>query len=166
MSLPAGIYQPIELSYRDAGNEIGRMQFYGALVADSDDTGNVEELNSALAAFITKAAAVANGALAKAVYVHEHIYTTTQPTNGAARELKLLIQYQDNTTGKGFTTTLPTLNPDIPVYVINKNVKDAVRVDTPTAITDLITAFQGLAKAPETGNDVTVVGLRVVGRNN
>lgn len=164
MSLPAGIYQPIEISLRDAGNEIGRMGFYGAPILDSDDAGNVEELNTAFAAFLTKMAAVANGVLAKAVYVHEHIYTTTQPTNGAAREIKLLIQYQDNTTGKSFTTTLPTLNPDVPVYVINKNVKDAVRVDTPAAITELITAFQGVAKAPETGNAVTVVGLRVVGR--
>jgi len=166
MALPAGIYQPVEISFRDAGNEIGTMRFYGALIADSDDAGNVEELNTAMAAFLTKAGAVANGALQKAVYVHEHLYTTTQPTNGAAREIKLLIQFQDNTTGKAYTTTLPTLNPDIPVYVINKNVKDAVRTDTPTAITDLITAFQNLAKAPETGNAVTVVGLRVVGRNN
>lgn len=166
MALPAGVYQPVELSYRDAGNEIGRMAFYGAKILDSDDAGNIEGLNTALATFITKAAAVANGALVKAVYTHETLYTTTQPTNGAARELKLLIQFQDNTTGKAFTSTLPTLNPDIPVYVINKNVKDAVRVDTPAAITELITAFQALAKAPETGNAVTVVGLRVVGRNN
>jgi len=166
MALPAGSYQPVEVSFRDAGNEIGTMRFFGALIADSDDAGNVEELNTVMAAFLTKAAAVANGALQKAVYVHEHLYTTTQPTNGAARELKLLIQFQDNTTGKAYTTTLPTLNPDVPVYVINKNVKDAVRTDTPTAITDLITAFQNLAKAPETGNPITVVGLRVVGRNN
>lgn len=166
MALPAGIYQPIDISFRDAGNEIGHMSFFGALIADSDDTGNIEGLNTALATFLTKAAAVANGSLAKVVYVHEHIYMTTQPTNGAAREIKLLIQFQDNTTGKSFNTTLPTLNPDIPVYVINKNVKDAVRVDTPAAITELITAFQALAKAPETGNAVTVVGLRVVGRNN
>lgn len=166
MGLGAGIYQPVDLSFRDAGNEIGRMSFFGQLVADSDDTGNVEELNALLATFITKAEVVANGALQKVVYVHEHLYTTTQPTNGAARELKLLIQFQDNTTGKAYTTTLPTLNPDVPVYVINKNVKDAVRTDTPSAITDLITAFQALARAPETANAVTVVGLRVVGRNN
>jgi len=166
MSLPAGIYQPVDISLRDAGNEIGRMSFYGQLVDDSDDEGNVEELNGLLATFLTKLAAITLGALQKVVYVHEHLYTTTQPTNGAAREIKLLVQFQDSTTGKAYTCTVPTLNPDTPVYVINKNVKDAIRTDTPAAITEFITAFTALARAPETGNAIAVVGLKVVGRNN
>lgn len=166
MSLGAGVYQPIEVSYRDAGNEIGTMRFYGALVANSDDAGNVEELNTAWTAFRSAANAVANGAMTQSSYLWTILFATEQPTNGAARELKLLIQYQDDETGKSYTTSLPTLNPDIPVYVVNKNVKDAVRVDTPSAITTLISTFEALAVAPETGNTVTVVGLKVVGRSN
>jgi len=40
-----------------------------------------------------------------------------------------------------------------------------VQLDTPTEVTDWITAFEAFAVAPRTGNAVTVKGLKVVGRN-
>lgn len=166
MALDAGTFWPVEIAYRDAGNEIGRMSFYGIPIDVSDATGNIEEAETAWEAFETAADALTLGAKVKSRYYSEITYMTTQPTNGAAREIKLLVQYQDSVTGKQFTATLPTLDPTIPTYVVNKNVKDAILTTAPTAITNFITAFQGLAKAPETHNAVTVVGLRVVGRNN
>lgn len=165
MSLDAGTYWPVELSYRDAGNEIGRMSFYGLPITVSDDAGDIEEAETAWEAFETAADAITLGAKVKSRYYSEITYMTTQPTNGAARETKLLIQYQDTTTGKQFTATLPTIDPTIPSYIVNKNVKDAISLSTPTGITNFITAFQNLARAPETHNAVAVVGLKVVGRN-
>lgn len=166
MSLGAGTYQPLEISLRDAGNEIGTMRFYAHEIDISDDTGNVEELNALFTTLQTKIAAVVLGAKTRSQYINETLYTTTQPTNGAARELKLLVQLQNFTTGRQLSFTIPTLNGTIPTYIINKNVKDAISLTAPTAIVDLIDAIEAIAEDPVDGGDVIVVGLRVVGRNS
>ena len=166
MSLGAGTYQPLEISFRDAGNEIGTMRFYAHPIEISDDTGNVEELNTLFTTLQTKIAAVVLGAKTRSQYIDETLFTTTQPTNGAARELKLFVQLQNNGSGRQLGFTIPTLNGTIPVYIINKNVKDAISLTSPTAITDLIDAIEAIAEDPVDGSDVTVVGLRVVGRNS
>jgi hypothetical protein len=166
MSLGAGTYQPLEISFRDAGNEIGTMRFYAHEIDISDDTGNVEELNTLFTTLQTKVAAVVLGAKTRSQYINETLFTTTQPTNGAARELKLFVQLQNNVTGRQLGFTIPTLDGTIPDYIVNKNVKDAISLTSPTAITQLITAIEDIAEDPVDGNDVTVVGLRVVGRNS
>lgn len=152
---------PAELSFRDAGNEISSFRVFGAtLTADNFD--DQEALWSTL---VTKATALCLGTLVKEKYANDETYSYVLPTNGAAREIKLLIQYIDNTTSKRLTATLPTINPATPVYIANINVKDAISVTTPTAITDFITAFNAFVVNPETQNAVTVIGLKVVGRN-
>jgi len=161
MSLPPGGYQPATISYRDAGNEIGTMSFYGSILT----TGNIVAKTTAWGALLAAADALALGRRSKDVYNDESIYAYGQPTNGAARELKLLIQYQDATTGEQFTTSLPTLNPTIPEYVVNVNAKDVVILTDPTEVSEWITAFQAFAVNPRTGNSVVVRGLQVVGRN-
>lgn len=165
MSLPSGVYAPVEISYRDAGNEIGTQRFFGIPIDVSDTAGNIEEAEAAWTAYLSAADAMTLGARTKDRYFNEALYATTQPTNGAARETKLLIQFQDSVTGKRYTTTLPTLDPTLPHYVINVNVKDGVLITEPTAMTNLVTAFQNLARAPETGNTVVVIGAQVVGRS-
>jgi len=165
MSLPAGSYQPIEISMRDAGNEIGTLRFFGLPVDIDDSTGNIEELNTLFTTLQTKIAAVVLGAKTRSQYINETIFTTVQPTNGAARETKLLVQLQNTVDGRKLTFTIPTLSPTVPVYIINENVKDAISLTTPTAITDLITAINAIAVDPMTGDPAHVVGLRVVGRN-
>lgn len=166
MSLPAGNYQPVEISLRDAGNEIGSSRFYGLPVEIDDATGNIEELNTLLTAYLAKQAAITLGQRTKVSYLRETTYTTTQPTNGAARELKLFVQLQNTVTGRQLGFSLPTLDPTIPAYVINKNVKDAIALTTPAGITEYITALNALAVDPIDGNPAHVVGLRVIGRNN
>jgi len=166
MSLPAGSYQPLEISFRDAGNEIGTMRFYATPLDISDDAGNIEELNTLFTTLQTKIAAVVLGAKTRSQYINETLFTTTQPTNGAARELKLFVQLQNFTSGRQLGFTIPTLNGTIPAYIVNKNVKDAISLTTPTSIVDLIDAIEAIAVDPIDGGDVVVVGLRVVGRNN
>jgi len=161
MALPPGGYQPASISYRDAGNEIGTMSFYGSILT----AGNIVAKTAAWAALLTACDALALGRRSKDVYNDESTYAYGQPTNGAAREIKLLVQYQDVTTGQRFTTTLPTLNPALPEYVVNENAKDVVVLSGPEEVVNFITAFEAFAVNPITGNAINVTGLKVVGRN-
>jgi len=162
MALPAGSYQPASISYLDAGNEIGTMTFYAPVISAANFTANV----ALWATLLTATDALTLGARKKDVYNDESLYLVAQPTNGAARETKLLVQFQDATTGERMTTTIPTLDPTIPDNVVNINAKDVVELATPAAVADWITAFEAFAVNPRTNNAVTVVGLQVVGRNN
>lgn len=163
MALPAGSYQPFEVAYLDAGNEIGRAQGYGAIV----DAGTFAAREAAWAAFLSAMDAIVLGARKKDRYNDESLYTVAQPTNGAARELKLLVQCQNTVTGRPYHFTVPTIDPTIPDYVANVNAKDAVQLDSPTEIADFITATEDFVRDPlAPTNGCTVIGLKVVGRNN
>lgn len=162
MGLPAGSYQPASISYLDAGNEIGTGSFYGPVISAANFTAKVALWGTLLAA----TDAIALGGRKKDVYNDESHYTVSQPTNGAAREMKLLVQFSDGTTGERMTTSIPTLDPAIPDYVPNINAKDVIVLETPTEIADFITAFEAFAVNPRTGNAVIVNGLKVVGRNS
>jgi len=161
MGLPAGSYQPAEISYLDAGNEIGTCRFFGTILT----AGNIVAKTALWATLLTATDAITLGTRKKDVYNDESLYTVVQPTNGAARETKLLVQFQDVTTGEQLSTSIPTLDPTVPSYVINKNARDVVELDTPTEIADFIDAFEAFAVNPRTGNAVSVIGLQVVGRN-
>jgi hypothetical protein len=163
MSLPAGTYQPAEITWYDAGNEPGTMKFYAKVITAANHDAQ-QTLFSTLA---TKAGVLALGAEGKRRYADEVLEDWDQPSNGANRETKLLVQFKDSTSGKRFTTTLPTIDPTIPVYIQNINVKDAIAIDEPTSIVEFIAAFEAFAVPPEAPtHTVTVIGLRVVGRNN
>lgn len=165
MSLPAGTYFPFEVVYVDSGNEASRFGAYGWVILPSDDEGNIEEAQAAFAALVTKTDAITLGQRVRSRYWGETLYEYDQTLNGANRETKLLVQYKDATNGQRFTVTVPTLDPDIPVPVVNVNVKDAYRMDTPASITEFITAFEAFVKTPLDNHAVEVIGLKVVGRN-
>lgn len=160
MSLPPGGYQPANISFRDAGNEIGTMGFYGPEL----NAGNFAAKTALWDTLLDKTDDLVLGRRSKDVYNDESIYAYGQPTNGAARELKLLVQFQDTVTGERMTTSIPTLNPGIPSYVVNINARDVVELDTPSQVVDWITAFEAFAVNPRTGNSINVTGLKVVGR--
>jgi hypothetical protein len=162
MSLPAGSYQPASIHYLDAGNEVGVGSFYGPILSAANHDAKV----ALWATLLTASDALTLGARIKDVYNDVSLYNVAQPTNGAARETKLLVQFEDGTTGEKMTFTLPTLDPTLPDYVVNVNAKDVILLDAPAAITDWITAFEAFAVNPRTGNAVVVAGLRVVGRNS
>lgn len=161
MPLPPGGYQPASISYLDAGNEIGTMRFFGGSLT----AGNIVAKTALWATLLTAADALALGNRVKDQYNDESRYAVSQPTNGAAREVKLLVQFKDATTGEKMTTSLPTLDPALPDYVINVNARDVILLDSPVEVTDFIAAFEAFAVNPRTGNAVTVIGLKIVGRN-
>lgn len=161
MSLGNGTYQPATASYLDAGNEIGQMQLYGPVITAANHDAKVTLWTNVLAAV----AAIVLGERQKAVYASTVITNQAAPANGAAREIKLLVQGQDVTTAKKLTFTIPTVDPTIPEYVANVNARDVILLDSPSTIVDLITALNLFWTNPETGNLVNVVGLKVVGRN-
>lgn len=175
MSRPNGFYGDVSISKLDAGNEIGVMSFVAEAI-DGDDTGsNLGTQTGLLATFRATLDAITLGATKKVEYYVTQDLNPALPTNGAARETKLLVMYRCIATGKRYTVTVPTLQPTIPVYVDNVSVKDAVRVDTPASIVNFINAFEAFAVAPDIPSDgdgtyatnpaIEVIGLRVVGRN-
>lgn len=163
MSAP-GDYAPASITFLDAGNEISSLSVFGPLSDDTTVVVNVTAFNL----MRTKAVAICLGVLAKSRYVTETIDDPVQPTNGAMRETKLLIQYKGATLGKRFTCTLPTLNPSntIVTYAQNINAKDVVLIPSSGALHDFLTAFAAFAVSPEDPTEgVEVIGLKVVGRN-
>jgi len=162
MSLPAGSRSPAEVSYLDAGNEIGNTRFYGLTLT----AGNFAAQAAKWATLLAAMDAVALGVRVRDQYNDETTYVGAQPTNGAARETKLLVQLINDVTGRKFGFSIPTLDPTIPDYVVNVSAKDAVVVTSPTEITDLITAIEDFCVDPlGEANAVSVIGLKVVGRN-
>jgi hypothetical protein len=122
------------------------------------------------ATLLSTADALTLGARTKDVYNDTSTYATVQPTSGAAREIKLLIQYQVDSganAGARWTTTLPTLDTTLVSYVQNINARDVVDPTTGAALLAFIDAFEAFAVDPAgTAEPVSVVGLKVVGRAN
>lgn len=175
MSRPIGEYGDWDVSVLDAGNEIGRMSGTARVVFGADDDSNIAAQTTLFNTFLAATAAIRLGSLQKTVYVSTQVYNNAVPTNGATRELKLLAMYRCTATGKRYSLTVPTLNPALPQYVQNVSVRDAVLTSAPSQITDWITAFNAFVVAPDipfsggvyaTNPACTIIGLRVVGRNN
>lgn len=166
MGLAPGTRAKASISFRDAGNEIGRFSCTGPDLA----AGTIAANEALWATLVAAAGALTLGAITKQQYSNEVTQATTQPTNGAAREIKLLIQYQVSTganTGARWTCTLPTLDTTLVSYVINVNAKDVVDPSVGDELLAFIAAFEAFAVDPANGTgEVVVVGLKVVGRNN
>jgi hypothetical protein len=166
MGLAPGTRQKASISYRDAGNEIGVFSCYGAVITDV----NFAAQAALWATVLSTADALTLGARVKDVYNDTTTYATVQPTNGAAREIKLLVQYQVDSganAGARWTSTLPTLDTTLVSYVININAKDVVDPSVGAALLAFIAAFEAFALDPAgSGAPTSVVGLKVVGRSN
>jgi len=166
MGMAPGTRQKASISYRDAGNEIGRFSCYGEVITDSNYTAQV----ALWATLLTATDAMVLGARTQDVYNDITNYATTQPTNGATRELKLLVQYQVNSganTGARWACTIPTLNVARVSYVVNINAKDVVDPSVGAQLLAWIAAFEAFARDPLISTEtVEVVGLKVVGRAN
>lgn len=153
-----GTVSPARLSLIDAGNERGVFSLYGAALT----TDNFDAQQTLWSTLVTKAMALVLGQKVTTDYGNKTDYAYTQPTNGAAREVALLVQGKDSVTGQRLTCKLPTLNLTAVTYVINLAAKDVVRTDTPSGITDFLTALAAFWVSPYTGNTVNVIGLKVV----
>jgi len=79
----------------------------------------------------------------------------------AQRELKWLVQYQGDSSGKLFSIEIAA--PDITDNVVeNTDIADLGSTDWAA----FVTAFEAYVKSPDNGTEaVTVIGARLVGRN-
>jgi len=121
-------------------------------------------------ALVTATQDITLGNMTKTEYISQVTVATVQPTDGAARELKLLVQYQVSTganAGARWNTTVPCLDVTKISYVQNINAKDVVDPSVGTELLAFIDAFEAFAVDPANGTgEVVVVGLKVVGRPN
>lgn len=94
--------------------------------------------------------------------------TNAYPTNPAAqRESKLLVNYQDDVTEKGYTLTIPTVDFSTLVFVpLGGDAVQFAGAAASAAIKAWVTAFEAIAVSPDDDtHSVTVTGMRYVGRN-
>lgn len=161
MSLPSGTYQPFEITYLDAGNE--KSSFSGYSVVSS--AGNLVAQSALFATLVAATDAIVLGTRTQTRHCSLVTSSAVPPINGAAREIKLLIQWQNQVNGRKGVITVPTINPAIPDYVLNINARDVVLLTSPAEITAFIDAFEAFAVDPVGSGAITVVGLKVVGRN-
>jgi len=79
----------------------------------------------------------------------------------AQRELKWLVQYQGDSSGKMFSVEIAA--PDITDNVVeNTDIADLASTDWAA----FVTAFESYVRSPDNGTEtVTVIGARLVGRN-
>jgi len=128
-------------------------------------TGNAGNLTAQEALAAAVADAVANlsiGVVSKETYGILLIDAPGLPTNPyAQRELKWLVQYQGNTSGKLFSIEIAA--PDVTDNTVpNSDVADLTSTDWAA----FVSAFEAYAKSPDNGTEaVSVVGARLVGRN-
>lgn len=166
MGLPPGTQNKATISIRDAGNEIGTFSCVGADIT----AANRDAQNTLFQNLVTAVANLTLGAITKTNYISQVTVATVQPTDGAARELKLLVQYQVTSganTGARWNCTVPCLDASKVSYVININAKDVVDPSVGTELLAFIDKFQLFAVDPYNGTgSVAVVGLKVVGRSN
>jgi len=154
----AGTASPAIVGVRDAGNEPASFRIYGITLTAANWTAQQTlwtDLKTAIVALLL-------GVVDYTEYGTRITELWAQPTNGATREIALLVQAKDTTTGQRFAYRLPAIDPTIPVYIVNVNAHDVVDPSTPAAITDFIDAFNAFAISPVTHNALTVIGLKVV----
>jgi len=133
------------------------------------NAGNFAATATALATLNAATAAITLGVVAGTSFGNDEVISNAESSDPAAqRESKLLITYWDTTTEKTYNVSIGTIDFDLLHFMPGAG--DAVAFKTadgaPTEITDWVTAFEAVAKAPDTGNAVAVIGARFVGRNS
>jgi len=124
--------------------------------------GNFAAQQTLAAALATAIEDLTIGELTKQVALVPVIDTPAIPTDPyAQRELKWLVRYQGDSSGKMFSIEIAA--PDITGNVVpNTDVADITSTDWAA----FVTAFEAYAKSPDdVAETVTVIDARVVGRN-
>lgn len=162
---PIGSQHVAQLRYRDATGEIGSFEVQiGAITAVS-----LPGFLTQFGAFQTATDNITLGVRAGQSWTGDRtVVSNDVPTDKKAqRENKLEVSYQDNVTEEIWSITVSTVDLDKCNFVPNGG--DAVIFSGAGAHADIVawvTAFEAMVKAPRTGNDVTVVGMRFVGVNS
>lgn len=143
---------------RDYSNELSSF-------AVTSLTGTAGNLAAELAAAAALSSAIENlslGHLDKYTYQIIPLDTVITPTNPLAqRELKWLVSYRGDVSGKIFQMEIPAPNPTDNL-VGNSDVADIGSADWNA----FVIAFETYARSPDNGTEnVVVLGARLVGRN-
>jgi len=166
-ALGNGTYHPSSLTFWDKSREKGTMEVYGTPVT----AGNLAAISTLWASLISASIALANGLIYSQRWVNLFIANAYPPdddiTQEAVREIGLKVMYIDNTSQKKLEATLPTLNLSLVTYL--SQAKDFVAITAEQGagaeVIAFVSAFEGFVVNPNTGTGVTVVGLKVVGKN-
>jgi len=126
------------------------------------NAGNLAAQQTAAAALVGAVEDLTIGELTKQSMNLVILDTPAIPTSPyAQRELKWLVQYQGDTSGKIFTIEIAA--PDITDNVVPNSDQADLSSDDWVAF---VTAFEAFVRSPDNGTEtVTVLGARVVGRN-
>lgn len=144
---------------RDHSGELSAVKVYNGAITGASLAGflaNYGDLKTAIAG-------ITLGELATDQWVGDRtVLSAAFPASAfAQRELKWLVQYHGNTTGKKFTCEIPTA--DLTGRVIQGT--DLADL-TNTEMAAFVTAFQTIARTPDDDTEtVTIDAIRVVGRN-
>lgn len=126
------------------------------------NAGNLAAQQTAYATLFAAVEALTIGEATKQIMSLNIYDTPAIPTNPyAQREMKWLVQYQGDSSGKLFSIEIAA--PDITDnVVVNTDVADLASTDWAA----FVTAFESYVRSPDNGTEtVTVVGARLVGRN-
>jgi len=133
-----------------------------AVTSITANAGNLAAQQTAAAALAAAVDDLIIGDLTKQVQSLVILDTPSIPTNiYAQREMKWLVSYIGDSSGKIFQTEIAT--PDLTDNVVpNTDVADLTSTDWAA----FVTAFESYVRSPDNGTEtVTVLGARLVGRN-
>jgi len=146
------------LTFLDASNETSPVSVTSTVLT----AANFDAQVSAFTAFRSAVEALSLGTAQKWALAQSTDGSETLPTNPyAQRELKWLVTYTGNTSGKKFQIEIPA--PDL-----TDNRVPGTDIADPTSAdwVAFISAFEAFAKSPDNPTEaVTFVGARMVGRN-
>lgn len=153
---------------RDHSGEVSTTRFYNDAITVASLPAYLTEFGNLRGAI----EGISSGVVAAEMWVGDStILSQDKPTDPyAQRELKWLVTYEGNTSGKLFTMTIPCADLDAvdeqatPEPILAQDGESANL--NCTLIQDFITAFETVASSPDNpAEDVTVRRMKVVGRN-
>jgi len=149
------------LSFEDYSTEKSTMR----VVIDQLTAGNLAATEALLATLLSSIQAITLGAVrTETVKLRVDDVDAAAVTDPLAqREIKALVSYHDDTTGKKYRIEIPTLDL-VTIGMVAGS--DLVNLADAQAAA-FVAAFEAVAKDPDTGlNTVTVDTIRFVGRNS
>jgi len=146
----------VRLKYRDHSDETSTVGFSGVALSAANFTAQVALQDALIAA----TDAITLGNLAQYQRVADVVEGSNAiPSNPfAQREMKWLVSYEDNVTFQRYTKEIPT--PDLALLTPNTDLMDIAA----GAGQAWVAAFDAYQFSPN-GNSVTVLSVRLVGRN-
>lgn len=143
-------------SFRDASKEGASTQINTVQLADNPAyLTAVDNLANAIGG-------ITNGTLLADESFRVNRRSNAIPAQPAAREIKLLVRFEDNVTLKRYSVTIPTLNTSAVTFL---GQTDDIDITAPPAVATFVSAFEALVASP-VGNPVTIIQMTRVGRNN